>query len=700
MRLPNPRPTSKRAALMRLRHLADPEDLLKKYKPSQIIVEQKLDGWKVPATRTRSGVRLYSRNGNDLTANASPIVHELSKMLGIGDEVLGELVYVKNGKQCLTSLQSILRSSSPARAASQAKKLGGELRYRVYDQIADAGKCISKKPLTYRKKILAKTIPARGRLVRRTKVYKWSERDKAMKDSLKVGGEGAVFKIKDSPYLMRGVGKSEPWGEWWKHKVPGEKYHTEDVILLGYEKREKRLAFKMYQNDRSGKRVFVGYISTLPHPIEKDVKKMSDRGKPIVAEISHQQRFPSGKFRHPGWIRLRPDKPLKSATMSRKSMSRNPTSERREKPYTVYLVQEKPRGLVLYSFSSRELISPSASASQYSWLLGESALEKSATHIFTSDAKLTKFLRSHPGRITRGRPRHPNPRNSKVKDALAAEATRYKDFNEFSSAYWNACSRGLYWIATNEKRFHIGLEERKRIKNGTFFVACSPSLALSGKNEGKKFVAELDVTRLPKGSIKVKRGSGGSEIKIVDSAGAIKVTRVLEGVKAKRSFKWQLSILPSSKDELRAIWEKAWDKRHKDAEKKRIRKEKMLERELKRAETRVKEDAKAVGRAQKKVRRKAAEAKRERERKSRKAKATKKRVKRVAATREATAAVKAAAKKKSTKKKPTKKKPTAKKKASKKKVSKKAPKGTKWVRMKNPSKGTRRVRSYVNNPGR
>ena len=123
-------------------------------------------------------------------------------------------------------------------------------------------------------------------------------------------------------------------------------------------------------------------------------------------------------------------------------MSRNPTSARKEKPYTVYLVQEKPRGLVLHSFSSRELISPSASASQYSWLLGESAIEKSGTHIFTSDAKLRKFLAKHPGRITRGRPRSPNPRNSKVKDALAAEATRYKDFNEFSSAYWNSCSQG------------------------------------------------------------------------------------------------------------------------------------------------------------------------------------------------------------------------------------------------------------------
>lgn len=387
-------------------------------------------------------------------------------------------------------------------------------------------------------------------------------------------------------------------------------------------------------------------------------------------------------------------------------MGKNPTSATREKPYTVYLVQEKPRGLVLYSFCSRDLISPSASASQYSWLLGESALEESGTHIFTSDVKLRRFLSRRPGRITRGRPRYPNPRNSKVKDALASEATRYKDFNEFSSAYWNSCSRGLYWIATNEKRFHIGLEERRRIKQGTFFVACSPALALSGKNEGKKYVAELDVTRLPNGSIKVKRGTGGAEIKIVDSAGSIKVTRVLEGANAKRSFKWQLSILPSSKDELRCIWDKAWDRRRKDAEKKRVRKEKQLERELRRAEARAKEDEVSIARAEKKIKRKSAEAKRERERKSRAARSTKKRVSRVAASKKDTkkrvstakSAV-AASKKKSSKKKSTKK-AASKKKATKKKSAKKAPKGTKWVRMKNPSKGTRQVRSHVNNPGK
>jgi hypothetical protein len=417
------------------------------------------------------------------------------------------------------------------------------------------------------------------------------------------------------------------------------------------------------------------------------------------------------------------ENPKPKSDRMKKSMAKS-SKPVREKPYTIYLVQDKPRGLVLYSFSSRDLISPNASASEYAWLVGQSALEKSGTHIFTSETKLSRFLRKSDRRIIRGRPRYPNPRNSKVKDALAAEAVEYEKFEEFSNAYWNACSRGLYWFATNERRFHIGLEERRRIKAGTFTVACSPELALQGRNEGKKYVAELDVTRLPKSAVQVKRGSGGAQIKIVSDPDGVSVTRVLEATKAKRSFKWQLSILPSSKEELRDIWKKAWEKRQREAEKQRIRKEKQIERELKRAEARAKEEAKAAERAEKKAKKKAQAASRSRIARSKAASRRKATAARAGATRRAAAQSKqragayAAATKKTTSKKKATKKKVSKKKVSKKKVSKKKAtkkKATKKTTSKkktsrgkrviigpaetydNPSK-TRRVRVNVNKP--
>ena len=363
-----------------------------------------------------------------------------------------------------------------------------------------------------------------------------------------------------------------------------------------------------------------------------------------------------------------------------KATKKNPTPRRRD--YTVHVAQEDRQGLTLWAFSSKELVQPTASALQYQLLL-KSAARGGTTHVFTSDAQLKKFLnRDWSGKkIARGRIREANPRNSKVKDALAAEATRFTKFEDFARAYWDACSRGLYWIATNEKRFYIGEHERKQISAGKFNISCSPNLALTGKNEGKKYVAELDVTRVPGDAIRIKRGMDGAEIKITGAAGSVKVTRVLEADKATRAFKWQLSILPSSKEELRQVWESAWKERRKEDARRTVRRKKEKEREEKRAEMKSAQDKRAAQRRKKKIER---EAKR-------------KKVTREAEGRQARKATEPkAAKKKETKKKaPTKK--AAKKKATKKKA------GT-WKRVpasnpSSPSDVARKIPAHINNPG-
>ena len=609
-------------AFMRLRQLDKPEDILRKYSPKALAVEQKYDGFKVMATRGRGGTKLYSRNGKDLTAKAPSIVNRLDKILPPNTTVLGEMVYIVGGQQELGQVQSILHSASAARAVRQEKELGGRLEFIIYDCLEFKGMPLADAPWRSRRARVIQMISAEARgIVRRSKTYTWAKRRTAMKESLAAGGEGIVVKVKESPYIYRKTGSSEPHGQWWKHKVPGEKAHTEDVILLGYAKREKRLAFKMYQIDGSGKRVFVGYVSNLPRITERSVQKMSDRKKAVVAEISHQERFPSGKFRHPGWIRLRPDKPLKSATMTRPKRGK------------MAKVKRNPKG--------------------------------SVTIDRTASGELQYAIDNHLGR---GRGRKSNPRNSKVKDALNAEATRFKKFEDFARAYWDACARGLYWVATDEKRFYIGQHERRQIETGKFNVSCSPELALSGKNEGKKYVAELDVTRVPGHSIQIKRGTSGAQIKVTGAPGSVKVTRVLEADKALRAFKWQLSILPSSKEELRKIWERAWKKRKEEDARRALRRKKEEEREAKRAKTKREKDEAAAARLARK-----------KEREAERIKAA-----RTAAGRRARKAAEA-------------------KKPSKKKASKKKGSWKRVARAPNPSSPprevARKIPSHINNPG-
>lgn len=251
--------------------------------------------------------------------------------------------------------------------------------------------------------------------------------------------------------------------------------------------------------------------------------------------------------------------------------------------YNSYVVRDDGASLHLYTFSSDNYSQPHAAA--YAFTLDRSADSDDGFWIISSDKDLKSFLRQRKGaRLTRGAApssRISNPRRSKVKDSLAIEATRHKKFSDFASEYWDACARGLYWYPTDEKRFHIGDAEKRLISKGAFTVYCSPSLALQG-NAKTKYVAELDLTKVPKSYIKVKRGDDGAEITITDGADQIKILRVLESSQAKRAYKWQLSILPSSKEELRKFWESSWKIRNEKAERAAIRRRKEKEREAKR----------------------------------------------------------------------------------------------------------------------
>lgn len=437
------------------------------------------------------------------------------------------------------------------------------------------------------------------------------------------------------------------------------------------------------------------------------VCRQNPEGKGLIAE--NPKPF-GGKFRHPGWIRLRPDKPISSATMTAKAPKKptkksskkkgkmaavkaNPKRSPRGRAYNVYVVQEKKGKLYLYTFGSKDLIQPTVSAMQYEFLLRSAPGKVGDTHIFNGDAALRTHLKKHvKKKIAKGRVLHTNPRNSKVKDALAVEATRHKKFADFASAYWDACSRGLYWYATDEKRFYIGDHERRLVEGDRFCVSCSPALALSGKNEQKKYVAELDVTKVPNKNISVKKGTHGADVKVTGAAGSVKVTRVLEADKALRAFKWQLSILPSSKEELREVWRAAWEKRRKRDEIEATRRRKEKEREELRAEKKRAKDIKAKERVRKKKEKEKEEKRKARVTRGKEAIAARKR-------REAKATAGKVAKpaKKTTKKKVAKK-------AAKKKVSKTA-KGYKRTRVAgserqvNPGDVVRKIPSTINNPG-
>ncbi len=368
--------------------------------------------------------------------------------------------------------------------------------------------------------------------------------------------------------------------------------------------------------------------------------------------------------------------------------------------YVVYVVEKGPKALYVKSFRSRDFIAPYRAAKEFR--LGVLGRRGKLAQIDVVDEKLLGKLMRKTG--LRVRPmsmtgRKQNPRNSLVKDALAAEAVSYKTFEEFSRAYWDDCARGIYWFASNEKSFEVGPLERRLVKEGKFFVSCNPDLALSGpRGKGKKYVVELDVTKLGSADFRVKRGTSGTEIRIVGGIERVKPMRIMDAAQAKRSWRWQKGLLPPSKDELFKFWQKAWEKEEKNREKEEAKRESTRERMARRAQ-RLKEEEREVRKQEVKerVKEKAARIKKsEKEREKREQKAA-----REEAQREARQKKEEAARRREER---------AVKKAPKKRAKKKAAKKRgKWVREKPKAKkkttalartnpGMSKASSRVNNP--
>jgi ATP-dependent DNA ligase len=298
-------------APMKLKKVKSVDEVLENYKPEDLIVQQKFDGWKSQVIKNGGSTKIYSRRGEEFQDNVPELVAELNKKLENGDFVLGEITYEINGKQNISNLQSIT-GSNKEKALEFQKNNKGKIVLQAYDLLWNKGKNLTDEPYHKRYDVL-KTKIGKSTDVKIPHNYSWGEKETAIKDALKVGGEGIVIKPKNSTYKYETKGNSEPVGEWIKFK-PGNKAHETDVIVKNYTKGEGgKLIFPAYQH-QNGKMIEVSKISGLPKEDEDYVKKQIDDGKQVVLEVGYQEIMESNKLRHPGFHRVRKDKNPKQAS--------------------------------------------------------------------------------------------------------------------------------------------------------------------------------------------------------------------------------------------------------------------------------------------------------------------------------------------------------------------------------------------------
>jgi len=150
-----------------------------------------------------------------------------------------------------------------------------------------------------------------------------------------------------------------------------------------------------------------------------------------------------------------------------------------------------------------------------------------------------------------------NPRRSRVRESLRTQARRYDRFDDFERAYWLECSRGIWWIPTDNPEFSIGPRESSLAIKGQLYAWCSPMQALAGPNARKLFVAELDLGELRVGidyEPVFKDGrTSTSQIRILKPS-LIRTIRKVPADRALRVQRYQKGLWPLSREELLNEW--------------------------------------------------------------------------------------------------------------------------------------------------
>lgn len=190
-----------------------------------------------------------------------------------------------------------------------------------------------------------------------------------------------------------------------------------------------------------------------------------------------------------------------------------------------------------------------------------------------------------------------NPRRSKVKDALAAEALRYPKFKDFAERYWHDCARGIYWYGTNDPTFRFGQYERRQAAKKKFILHCSPEEATK---DGEKYAVEMNVNGLRMSVMNIKRTEAGAEVRVTRGLDAIRIMRIMPRDKAMRAYRYALGLLPSSKTELYKFWKTAWQKQKAKEEKEAKAAQRKAEREARRTARLEKKDKKQAKKRTKK----------------------------------------------------------------------------------------------------
>jgi bifunctional non-homologous end joining protein LigD len=275
------------------------------------VFETKWDGFRLITEKRGHTVRLWSRNGIDVTTKYAVLLPTLQKIEG-SCVMDGELCALDaHGRSRFQLLQNALNKKA-------------RLLYVVFDALFVDGKDIRKKPLLERKKILKALLPRDPLLRYSEHVVEFGLREFAK--AQRAHEEGVIAKRAAGLYYS---GKRTR--EWLKFKA----VHEQEVVIVGYtEPRRSRKYFgslALAVRDKAKKRwVYAGHVGTgfneavlkslygKMRPLHTGKKPFDQKVKyenettwlipKLVGEVKFTEWTRDGEMRHPAFLGLRTDK--------------------------------------------------------------------------------------------------------------------------------------------------------------------------------------------------------------------------------------------------------------------------------------------------------------------------------------------------------------------------------------------------------
>ncbi|QDP19214.1 DNA ligase D [Sphingomonas xanthus] len=276
------------------------------------IHEYKYDGYRLLLATGGGSATAYTRNGKDWTDKFRSIVRAAGE-LPAGCLIDGEAVAMgKNGKPDFQLLQASFEGGD------------AELAFYAFDLPIEGGKDIRKLSNLERKKRLAALLKG----VKAPIIYgdHVAGKGEALFDAIcKEGGEGIISKKADASY----VGKRTR--NWLKVKCT----RRQEFVIVGWQESDKRKGFRSLHLglNEGSKLVYAGKVGTgfnadqlrdmstqlmkleVREPaldVPRTARRQSHWVKPrLVAEIAFTEFTREGTLRHPSFIALREDKPVR-----------------------------------------------------------------------------------------------------------------------------------------------------------------------------------------------------------------------------------------------------------------------------------------------------------------------------------------------------------------------------------------------------